>query len=244
MTQKTPKHRIFTDAVLEVGSQVTLSTDRTHYVTRVLRLKNAAQLVCFNGNGHSYLARVTISSNKQTILTIETQIDYQEKQSEKLHLVYSLTKRPETILQKVTELGVTDIWPIKSQRSEARLSKQSLDKKYHHWRGTISSACEQSGRNRIPELHRLLNFSQFLEHLPCPSGYILIPGANTFRPPSIPCETFLMIGPEGGWTVEENTKAKAANIQAAGLGQNILRADTAPTAALAILQHTWNWKVS
>ena len=236
------KHRIFIEQDLSTDLEIILGPEQTHYIRRVLRLRNADTLLCFDGSGSSFVASIQDGPSKSIRLLVESKFDYQAESQARIHLVHALIKKPEKVLQKVTELGVTDIWPVSSQRSEVRLNPQRLEQKMLHWTGIISAACEQSGRNRIPRLHTLATFSEILQNPPCETVYLLEPGAPNFQPATRPVDTCLMIGSEGGWTAKELERATQAGFIMAGFGKNVLRADTAPIAALSILQHTWNWQ--
>lgn len=245
-----PKHRIFIDTTLGAGLEVQLDSERAHYLTRVLRIKNADLLICFNGNGRSYLARLACLSptknakNLTASLLITSALPSSEGNKVRIHLVLALIKKPDKVLQKITELGVTDIWLVASQRTDTRLNEQRLLQKYKHWKAILISACEQSGRNYIPKLHKYRSFTEALSQTPAANSYILHPGAAVFNPDKKPQDTVLMFGPEGGWTDEEMKLANSKGACAASLGGNVLRADTAPIATLAILQHAWKWQLA
>lgn len=236
------KHRIFVGQDLSVGLEIVLGTQQTHYISRVLRLRDSDILLCFDGSGTSFIAGIVDSQTKNLRLSIESEYDFQTESQACIHLVHALTKRPKKVLQKATELGVSDIWPITSQRSEVRLNPQRLEQKLYHWKAIILSACEQSGRNRIPRLHAVGTFSGIMQSPPCETVYLFHPGSPAFKPAARPEDICLIIGPEGGWAEEELEIALEAGVIAAGFGKNVLRADTAPVAALSILQSTWNWQ--
>lgn len=236
------KHRIFVAQKLSTGLEVVLDPEQTHYIRRVLRLRDLDTLLCFDGSGTSYIARIRDSKNKNLRLLLDSEYEFQAKSPARIYLFLALIKKPEKVLQKATELGVTDIWPINSQRSEVRLSPERLDQKLQHWSAVLTSACEQSGRNRIPRLHSVGTFAEIVRNPPCKRVYLFQPGAPLFQPATTPRDTCLLIGPEGGWTDEELKLATHAGFVTAGFGKNVLRADTAPMVALAILQHTWSWQ--
>lgn len=236
------KHRIFVGQDLSTGLEIVLGPEQTHYIRRVLRLRDTDTLLCFDGSGTSFIASIQNSQTKSLRLLLDCEYDFEIESLARIHLVHALTKKPEKMLQKITELGVTNIWPVSSQRSEVRLSPQRLEQKLHHWKGIIISACEQAGRNRIPRLHAVGTFTEIVQNPPCETTYLFQPGAPAFNPAKHPQDTCLVIGPEGGWAEEELELAAQAGFISAGFGKNILRADTAPMAALSILQHTWKWQ--
>jgi 16S rRNA (uracil1498-N3)-methyltransferase len=236
------KHRIFVGQELCAGLEVELGPEQTHYIRRVLRLKSSDTLICFDGNGSSFVASILDSQSRPLRLLLDSEHNFQKVIPARIHLIHALIKKPEKVFQKATELGVTDIWPISSQRSEAHLNPQRLEKKIQHWNRIILSACEQSGRNRIPQLHSVHAFTDIVQNPPAEMVYLLQPGSPTFQPPSQPKDICLVVGPEGGWAQDELQLALGAGFIAAGFGNNVLRADTAPMTALSILQHSWNWQ--
>ena len=142
-------------------------------------------------------------------------------------------------VQKSTELGVTEITPVYTEYGEVRLKSERLDKKLLHWQKIAISACEQSGRLHVPTIHSPIS----LLELPigeCVNRWMLEPrGTDTF-PKSISDNSVeLLIGPEGGFSAAEIDWAKSNNFRIVALGSRILRTETAPVAALAILQHKY-----
>ena len=237
------KHRLFVDQKLFADSEIGLGDEQTHYVRRVLRLRSADTVLCFNGGGCSYVARILEDSGKHLRLALEAEHEFQAEAMAQIHLVLSLTKKPDKVFQKASELGVTDIWPASSQRSELRVSTQRMEQKLQHWKAIIISSCEQTGRNRIPRLHNIRKLAEVIQNPPCANTHIFHPGAPLFSPAAAVKDTCLVIGPEGGWSDEEVELAKNAGFIFSGFGNNVLRADTAPVAALSILQHQWNWQL-
>lgn len=144
------------------------------------------------------------------------------------------------VVQKAVELGVTRISPLFTKRSLVRLAGERLHRREQHWRGVLAAACEQSGRRYIPELTAGTSLTHWLaRQYPCP--LLLDPGSVTALPTlSGPGEALtLLAGPEGGLAPEERTLAQRAGFTAVRLGPRILRAETAPLAALAAIQALW-----
>ncbi len=238
------KHRIFIDQNLITGSEIELGREQTRYIGRVLRLRSADTVLCFNGNGSSYVAKILEGSGKHLRLALVAEHDFQAEGAAQIHLVLSLIKKPEKVFQKASELGVTDIWPVSSERCELRVSTQDMEQKLRHWKAVTISSCEQTGRNRVPRLHNIRKLTDLVQNPPCKRVYIFHPGAPPFSPEPTAKDTCLMIGPEGGWTDKEVELAENAGFVRSGFGNNVLRADTAPIAALAILHHHWEWQLA
>jgi 16S rRNA (uracil1498-N3)-methyltransferase len=152
-------------------------------------------------------------------------------------------ERMDLVVQKATELGVTRIVPVLTERSVVRLTAQQSDRKVNHWRAITIAACEQCGRNRLPELAAPVTLAQLLgtvggsgmasgiRLLLSPEGSATLAGLK--RPVAA---ATVLIGPEGGLSDEEERAAVAAGFTAVRLGPRVLRTETAAIAALALLQ--------
>ena len=149
--------RLFIDTTLSPNALISLDEKASHYLIKVLRLKPNAPLVVFNGDGNQYSA--TIEAIEKKAVTLRTK-DCEAVNNESplsIHLAIALSKgdRMDWIIQKATELGVTAITPLTSERSEVKLKGERLEKKLQHWQQIAISACEQCGRNRVPAIHAL-----------------------------------------------------------------------------------------
>ena len=144
------------------------------------------------------------------------------------------------VIQKSTELGVTTITPILTERTEVKLKGERVQKKLQHWHQITISACEQSGRTTLPELHSPRPVDQWLQHSDGELRFVLhhrgVEGLNTA---AAPASVDLLIGPEGGLTPEEIDAASGHGFESLTLGPRVLRTETAPLAAIAILQARW-----
>jgi 16S rRNA (uracil1498-N3)-methyltransferase len=144
------------------------------------------------------------------------------------------------VVQKATELGVNAIAPLLSERTEIRLNADRAEKKLRHWQQIIGSACEQCGRNRLPELLPPQPLPQWLPGVGADLRLVLHPdAANAVPGSSPPASVALLVGPEGGFSPAEIAAATQVGFSALQLGPRILRTETAPLAALAILQARW-----
>jgi 16S rRNA (uracil1498-N3)-methyltransferase len=145
------------------------------------------------------------------------------------------------IMQKATELGVSEITPLFTERCEVKLSGDRLDKKVGHWQQVAISACEQSQRNRVPQINKPLKLDQWQTH--CDSSLKLVLHHRTESRladmPQPSGQIALLVGPEGGLSEREIEQAIAQDFQALALGPRVLRTETAPLAAISILQSLW-----
>jgi 16S rRNA (uracil1498-N3)-methyltransferase len=146
--------------------------------------------------------------------------------------------RMDLVLQKATELGVASIRPLVTARSIVRLSSERQGRRDAQWQNVVIAACEQCGRNRIPAVEPSVAFGEFLARLPHDGTRIqLVPeGDATLRALAPRAPVTILIGPEGGLAPEECALALAAGFGAVRFGPRILRTETAPLAALAVLQ--------
>ena len=143
------------------------------------------------------------------------------------------------LLQKATELGVDDIWLLTSEF--AQVGEDRANTRMTHWHKILVGAAEQSRRAYLPKLHPAVPVGQFLLTETTSARILLQPGSPPLPRDLAREETTLIVGPEGGWAPSELDAAASHGIALHGLGNLTLRAETAPTAALAAIQHAWGW---
>lgn len=236
--------RVFFESDLAAGSQVNLSKEQAHYLGRVLRLKAGRELILFNGQGGEYLCQVIALDGKTGLIDVERYQDVDRESPLNICLAAVLSKgdRFDWLLQKATELGVSSIQPIFSERSEVRLSGDRLDKKHLHWQGVVRSACEQSGRTSLPSVGVPLSFAEYVRSDSSAQKIVLDPRESASLAEVVeggdgPLGTLsLMVGPEGGFTDSEIETAKKGGYLGVRIGPRILRTETAPLAVLAAIQ--------
>lgn len=234
------KHRLYLPSPLELGAAITLDAERSHYVTRVLRAPS--EIYCFDGSGCEFRAHITATNTKACVLELVEQHRVETKPAEDIHLALGLLKGSamDRAIQKSTELGATDIWPIQAERSNTNLPREQ--KKHRHWQRIIESAAEQSHRLFLPVLHEPLSLKVFLASSVVAQKLFLDIGQQVF-PAVIPRQsTVLLTGPEGGWSASERELARDNGATGFSLGEYVLRAETAPLAALAALHQAWRWR--
>ena len=238
------KHRLYVPPPLDPRHPLVLDRERAHYLTRVLRLKRGAQLLCFDGAGHAWPATLVDASSRSATLALGTPEPYQPPPQPTLHLVQGLLKgnAMDDVVQKAVQLGATDLWPIRAERSNLPAGPERLARKLDHWQRIVESAAQQCGARHLTRLHGERTLAEFLAAPPPARLFMLDPGAPTL-PLTLPrADLALLIGPEGGWSDEERSLAGSAGAAVHGLGDRVLRAETAPLAALAALRHGWGWQ--
>ncbi|MCW8195446.1 16S rRNA (uracil(1498)-N(3))-methyltransferase [Proteobacteria bacterium 005FR1] len=232
--------RVYIDQPLQLGQQVELPSDRAHYVANVLRLAPGRPLILFNGQGGEYSSTLVNTSKKSATVQLDSFDPVDRESSLDLELAIGLSRgdRMDWVIQKATELGVSRISLLDTERSEVKLKADRAAKKMSHWQQVIISACEQCQRNRLPVLNAPRDFGALLAQCDSKRKLILHPTCDSLEPASMSATDSItvLIGPEGGFSEEEVEIATDHGFTGWQLGSRILRTETAPIAALAILQ--------
>jgi len=218
---------------------VVLEDAAAHYLGRVLRVTTGQAVSLFNGDGCEYPAEVVRTGRRDVRLAVIDRRPGLPESPFDITVVQALSRgeRMDQTLQKCTELGAAAFQPLISERSELRLTGEKLARRIEHWRGVIISACEQSGRARVPGLRNPLSVADWLA-LPAEGGRLVLePQAQTplaAAPEGRSVE--LAAGPEGGFSPGELATMRECGVQSVALGPRVLRTETAAPAAVAILQ--------
>lgn len=243
------RSRIYSEQSLSVGQSLLLDARNSHYLLHVLRVKADQTLVLFDGHGMDYLATIKEVSRKSISVLINEVMPACDTVGESplpvtLAIAISKGERMDWVMQKATELGVTRIQPLITQRVDVKLKPERMAKKIDHWRGVIIGACEQSGRSVLPELLAVKAIAPWLTE--DSSDFKLVLRAQGRRLTTLadevthkPASVSVLIGPEGGLDEDELTLAQNAGFLATGFGPRILRTETAPIVALSLLQEKW-----
>ena len=219
-----------------------LSAAASHHLVRVRRLRLGDPVEVFDGEGRVRSAVVDDASAQACALQVGPLLSETAPPTVRIELAVALIKGDamDRLLRAATELGVDDIRPLLSGRSQ--LGRERADGRREHWRRILISAAEQCRRDHLPQLHPAQGFDDFLDQSDPAECLLLRPGAPPL-PMRLPHRSStLLIGPEGGWTDAEVKRTEQLGIRAFSLGNLILRAETAPLAALAALRHAWAWR--
>lgn len=234
--------RIFAAVDLPLGTEIRL-TERAARHLAVLRLGSGDSLTLFNGRGGEYSAELTRISPKDARARVLSKVTSERESPLSVSLAQCVSSgdRMDITLQKSTELGVSRIVPIASERAVVKLSGDRAEKRLAHWRSVVIAACEQCGRNRIPEVAAITEIGDFLDQKAYAGLRLLLaPDATwTLKQLAPPPEVVLLVGPEGGLTAPEREDAERAGFVPVRLGPRILRTETAPLAAIAAMQTLW-----
>ena len=235
--------RLYTAQPLKINTLIHLGKDTSRYLGSVLRMSEGQSVVLFNGQGGEFQGEVVhLTKNQATVSVLQSK--YEDRESPlKVHLVIGISRgeRMDWVIQKATELGVSEITPVFTERSEVKLSGPRLEKKQNHWQQIAISACEQSHRNIVPTVHGCSTLSSWLEHNL--EGLKIVLHHRTHQKLADiekPKQgVTLLVGPEGGLSDHEINLAENENYNPLMLGPRVLRTETAPLAAISIMQSLW-----
>ncbi len=234
--------RFHFDGQLSTGAEVDLPLRAAHHVG-VLRLRPDDPIALFNGSGGEFECALTRVARDGVRARVIAWRDRERESALRVTLAQGLSSgdRMDLVLQKATELGACAIQPLASERSVVRLSEERADRRLAHWRNLVAAACEQCGRNRLPEVRPVATLGEFLAAVEEGSQRLLLSPSATLRLRDLPqaAAVTLLVGPEGGLSEAEEEQAAQAGFAAVGLGPRVLRTETAPIAALAALQSMW-----
>ena len=237
-----PLPRIHCDLRLGPGAQFCLAPEAAQHVSKALRLKAGDALVVFDGRGGEYEAVVTRVDKGDVDVKTGAFHDIERDPRLRVGLVQGLPEadKMDWVIQKAVELGVAWIQPVVCDRSVVRLSGERAARREAHWRRVSVAACEQSGRNRVPEVRPTLGFQSWIASPSELPRWMLEPSAPVIGARAEPPEAFeLVVGPEGGLSERERDLAVGRGFEGVSLGPRILRTETAALAALAAINALW-----
>ena len=234
--------RIHVPRPLQPGHKVELPAQAGEHIARVLRLDRGHPLRLFNGDGGEYTGEIdSLSKRVVTARVLEAFAAPERESPLRITLGQGIARgdRMDWILQKATELGVARIVPLITDRTEVKLDAERAARRLAHWQGVLASACEQCGRNRMPELHQPVHLADWAAAIAGRPGLRLAldpHGDAVVRELSIDDEATLAVGPEGGLSAHDLAMLQRTGFRSLRLGPRILRTETAGLAALAALQ--------
>jgi 16S rRNA (uracil1498-N3)-methyltransferase len=237
--------RVYVDAELSPDTIVELPRETASHLAKVLRARSGDQLILFRGDGREYLGSVESVRGSRVTASVGTGAEVDRESPLAITLVQCVPRgdRMDFIVQKATELGVTRIVPVLSQRSVVRLDAAQAESKAAHWRAVVVNACEQCGRNRLPIIEAAVPLIDYLGRNAEASApqrtarFVLEPDvAAAAAPPALETAAQIAVGPEGGFGDEELDAFRIAGYLRLRLGPRILRTETAAIAALTWLQ--------
>lgn len=239
-------YRFFVEPSVISGDLVEVTdSDLLHQWNAVLRLRPGQQIALLDGSGTQTLVELTTLTRRsaQGRVVSNSAITTEPRLQVTLFVALARGERFEWVLQKGTELGAAAFVPIHTAHA---IADAVSGNKLERWRRIIREAAEQSGRSKLPTLAEPQSLDQTLQH---EGGGIVLAEHSASVPFKQAAEAIngicgIWSGPEGGWSQAELESAHSAGLALAGLGPRILRAETAPIAALAALMYAHNeWSV-
>jgi 16S rRNA (uracil1498-N3)-methyltransferase len=229
--------RLHCSEPLHTGAQLALPAGTARHV-QVLRLQPGDGLVLFDGRGGEYDAVVEHMGRSEVRVRVQEHRAIECEAAAAVHLAVGMpaNERMDWLVEKATELGVASLQPLLAERSVLRLAGERAQKKQAHWQAIAIAACEQCGRNRVPLVHPVQPLQSWLAAQAQP-GWVLSlrEGTRALAASAAGRELTLLSGPEGGLAPAEEEAALARGWTPVHLGPRVLRAETAPLAALAVL---------
>ncbi len=233
--------RIYQATPLFSKASIELDSAASHHLASVLRAKIHQKMIVFNGEGGEYEATITKIEKKKVIIQLGSFNPREAESSLQICLAQGISRgeKMDFTIQKAVELGVTKIVPLLTERCNVKLDAQRREKRLEHWQSIIVSACEQSGRNILPEIEPPQAFTSWVSSVQMDQGFVLAPIAKQkLHQFSLQkkARVVLLIGPEGGLSEQEIELATQKDFAPLNLGPRILRTETAGIAAITALQ--------
>jgi 16S rRNA (uracil1498-N3)-methyltransferase len=233
--------RVYVDLPLQAHSEQLLPEAPSRHLLQVLRLRAGAVLTLFNGRGGEFTATLVGAMKSAARVQVGEQRVVERESPLQLTLLQGVSRgeRMDLVIQKAVELGVSRIVPVLTEFSVVKLDAAQAAKRHAHWQGIVVAACEQCGRNRLPAVAMPQPLAPALAQLAAGMrGLLLDPEAteSLLDAAGGMAGLALLVGPEGGLSPAEVALATRAGFVACRLGPRVLRTETAPLAALAVLQ--------
>lgn len=236
--------RFYCPLPLSTGQTIELPAPVAHHL-HVLRMQPGAALTLFDGRGGQYAATLAEVGKKSASAHIDTFDDVDVELTWAVTLAQGLPEgsKMDWIIEKAVELGVAAVQPLAAARSVVKLSGERAEKRQAHWHGVIVAASEQCGRNRLAQLAAPSDFRRYVSTPTAQPRILFSPRAtqslSAWATTTAPQALTVLVGPEGGFSAEEEAAALDAGAVALSLGPRVLRTETAGLAALAVLAALW-----
>lgn len=237
--------RVYVNSPLVLEQTLTLQAMSSAHLIKVLRLRAGAQFIAFNGDGRDFLCEIVIARAEACeARVLQAQASCPESPV-RICLIQAICRgeKMDWLLEKATELGVSEVVIVKSERSEVHLEPERASKRREHWQRVAISACEQSGRAVVPEVRGLFALDQFLSQQSMDGSVAKVvlqpagPALGSIKPSTGHIQ--IAVGPEGGWSERDLQQLSLAGFQRVGLGPRILRTETAGLVGISVLQHAF-----
>ena len=238
-------NRFFVPFALSVNNSYELPVDVCQHL-KVRRIRATETLELFNGDGYSYFAVIEDMGKRHVQVKTTYRASKNTESELKLILAQGISskERMDFTIQKTVELGISQIFPLNTSRSIVNPGEERLAKKANRWQDIAISACEQCGRNIVPEIQSATSLTQFLNVLPKADQYLFLSTREAVSLKSLPSinhnsSICILVGSEGGFSEAEEKEIITSGFIPIQLGPRILRTETAAIAAISALQILW-----
>lgn len=245
--------RFYCPSPLTANQAIALPEALAHHAVRVLRLKNNTPVVLFDGSGGQYDAILHIDG-KHASAQLGDKNPVERELPGTITLVQGLASgdKMDWIIEKAVEMGVHRMVPVAARRSVLQLSGARLEKRLQHWEKIVQSACEQCGRNRLPQVAPPVTLTEYFSQTKTDGLTLLChPDADTTLAQALSSANILsgadapgitiLIGPEGGWSDDELLTAEKNGATRIAFGSRVLRTETAGLAMVAAINALLGW---
>jgi len=228
--------RFYVARGLCAGARLDLPEDAAHHAARVLRVAAGDSIALFDGTGGEYEGSIHAATRGRVTVDVGPHQARERESPLRVTLLQGVTsaERMDFVIQKAVELGVAAIQPVLCGKSVVRLSAERAASKLEHWRRVAIAACEQCGRNRIPEVREPLPVARY-SGVDASAKALLTPRATMSLKQFARSPLTIAVGPEAGFDADEERFFEVAGFAPVRLGPRVLRTETAALAALAAL---------
>ena len=231
--------RVFTEqSPTNLGEEIILPASESTHLARVLRIKEGDPVEVLDGRGGRFPAQcLQVSRSRVTVHINEIHQDAAQVPAIRMAIAMGKGNKWEDLIRPLTELGVSVLTPLLTERTEGSVSSSKLQDKKERWQKLAQEACKQSGNTWMPKFDDPIIFTEFVSGIAHEDEYWMtsLSSHNTSFAPKRNVERIsLFVGPEGGWSPQEEEIAQAAGVNSFSLGPHVLRLETAAVSALAV----------
>jgi len=228
-----------------INNKVLISRDEARHIIKVLRYKIDDLITLFDSEGMTYECVIKAFENERITAEIIEKIENKNPETTKIVLAQAVlkSKKMDSVIQKSTELGISRIIPFFSSRTIPKWNSDKCFDKAEHWRNIVKASVKQSGIRKMPCVDNIISYDEIISSNLNMNKILLyekernVSFKKIINTITFPSDILIMVGPEGGFTMEEVSRAKQSGFLTTSIGKLILRAETVPIAILSILQY-------
>jgi 16S rRNA (uracil1498-N3)-methyltransferase len=231
--------RVFTEqSPTNLGEEIILPASESTHLARVLRIKEGDPVEVLDGRGGRFAAQcLQVSRSRVTVHIKEVHQDAAQAPAIRMAIALGKGNKWDDLIRPLTELGVSVLTPLLTERTEGSVTSSKLQDKKERWQKLAQEACKQSGNTWMPQFDDPITFTEFVSGIAHKDDCwmtSLSPHTKSFAPKQTADWISIFVGPEGGWTSKEEEMAQAAGVNFFSLGPHVLRLETAAVSALAV----------